>query len=134
MRQTRDLSNASYTIINHSYGFPQYIAGNKVAGLIKVAGLMVIKNGIVVVEFYGRRNTRQTLWTSRSVGKSIVSTLVGVTLKEGKIKLLDDKVLDNNRVVKGTVWLNVTVQQLLEHTSGVRWRENYEVKIRILLK
>ena len=120
-REIRDLSNATYTINNHSYDLQEYIARNN------VTGFMAIKNGVVVLEFYGHGNTPQTLWTSRSVGKSIVSTLVGVAVKEGKIKSLDDKVIKYNPDVKGTVWANVTIRQLLQHTSGVNWTEDYEV-------
>lgn len=122
LRQIVDMSGASYTIDNHTYNLQEYIARNK------VSGLLVVKNGVIVTEFYGRGNTPQTLWTSRSVGKSVVSTLVGVALKEGKIKSLDDKVVKYNADVKGTVWAEVTIRQLLQHTSGVNWSENYEVE------
>ena len=120
MRQIHDMSSVSYTVDGHSYNLQEYVARNK------IAGLMVIKNGVVVLEFYGRGNTPRTLWTSRSVGKSVVSTLVGVALKEGKIKSLDDKVVRYNPDVKGTVWANITIRELLQHTSGVKWDENYE--------
>ncbi len=86
---------------------------------------MVIKDGKIVWDYYGQGNTPTTLWTSRSVGKSVVSTLVGVALKEGKITSLDDEVVKYNPDVRGTAWEHVTIRQLLQHTSGVTWGEDY---------
>lgn len=53
---------------------------------------MVLKDGKIAYEYYGQGNTQQALWTSRSVAKSVVSLLVGVAVKEGKIKSLNDKI------------------------------------------
>lgn len=115
-----DLSNVFYSLGKDKYDLARYIERND------VTGLLVIKNGKIVLEYYGQGNTDKTLWTSRSVGKSVVSTLVGVAIKEGKIKSLDDAVVKYNPDVAGTVWANVTLRQLLQHTSGVVWSENYE--------
>lgn len=40
-----------------------------------VTGLLILKGGQRVFEYYGRGNTDRTLWTSRSVAKSVVSVL-----------------------------------------------------------
>lgn len=119
-RAIRNMSQAYYTIGGRAYDLQQYINRNN------VTGLMVVKNGIVVLEYYGRGNNAKTLWTSRSVGKSVVSTLVGIAIKEGKIHSLDDKIIQYNPDLAGTVWADVTIRQLLQHTSGVEWTENYE--------
>ena len=55
-----------------------------------VSGMLVLKDGKIAWKYLGEGNTDSTLWTSRSVGKSVVSGLVGVALKEGKIHSLDD--------------------------------------------
>nr|WP_154325237.1 serine hydrolase [Pantoea sp. 201603H] len=116
----RDLSGAVYQYHGHDYHLNDYIKRNN------VTGMLVIKDGKVAWDYYGGGNNKQTLWTSRSVGKSVVSTLVGVALKEGKIASLDDKIVKYNPDVHGTVWENVTIRQLLQHTSGVQWDENYK--------
>lgn len=118
-RALKNLSDVTYEYKNHSYTLADYIKRND------VTGLLVIKDGKVAFEYYGKGNNDTTLWTSRSVGKSVVSTLVGIALKEGKISSLDDPVVKYNPDVKGTVWENVTIRQLLQHTSGVEWGEDY---------
>ncbi|MEE4408456.1 MULTISPECIES: serine hydrolase domain-containing protein [unclassified Serratia (in: enterobacteria)] len=115
----RDLSSATYDYQGHKYGLKDYLKRNS------VTGMMVIKEGKKVWDYYGSGNTKTTLWTSRSVGKSVVSTLVGIALKEGKIASLDDEIVKYNPDVKGTIWEHVTVRHLLQHTSGVSWNENY---------
>ena len=74
-------------------------------------------------KYLGEGNTDSTLWTSRSVGKSVVSALVGVAIKEGKIHS-DDLVTQYEPDLKGTA-RGVTLKQLITHTSGVAWTEDY---------
>jgi len=85
----------------------------------------VLKNGKIAYKYLGEGNTDHTLWTSRSVGKSVVSTLVGIAIKEGKIKSLNDLITDYEPDLKGTAWEGVTLRQLIQHTSGVAWNEDY---------
>ena len=116
---SRSLKEATYEYHGHRYGVEDYIKRND------VTGMMVIKNGSIAYQYYGSGNTPTTLWTSRSVGKSVVSTLVGAAVKEGKIASLDDEIVKYNPDVKGTAWEHVTVRQLMQHTSGVKWNEDY---------
>jgi len=118
-RLSRSLSAATYDYHGQRYGLQEYISRNN------VTGMMVIKDGKIAWQYYGGGNTPTTLWTSRSVGKSVVSTLVGAAVKEGKIASLDDEIVKYNPAVRGTAWEHVTVRQLMQHTSGVKWSEDY---------
>lgn len=91
-----------------------------------VTGLLVLKNGQVAYEYYGSGNTRSTLWTSRSVAKSVVSILIGMAVKEGLIHSLSDPVVGYLPELKGTAWEEVTLKDLLQHTAGVAWNEKYD--------
>lgn len=108
-----------YFIEDNSYNIDNYLANQS------VTGLLILKDGKIVYEFYDSGNTPQTLWTSRSVAKSVVSVLIGVAIKEGKIKSVDDKITLYLPELKGTAWEDVTLHQLMQHTSGVVWNENY---------
>ncbi len=92
----------------------------------RTAGLIVIHNGKVRMEKYGLDYSKEGRWTSFSVAKSFTSTLVGAAIKDGYIKSIDDKVSDYIAGLKGSVYDDVTVEQLLTMTSGVAWNEDYE--------
>ncbi|WP_175777728.1 serine hydrolase domain-containing protein [Burkholderia cenocepacia] len=115
----RMLTDVSYEVHGKRYTLKDYLKHQD------VAGLLVLKDGTIAYKYLGDGNTDTTLWTSRSVGKSVVSTLVGVALQEGKIKSLDDRVTDYEPDLKGTAWDGVTLKQLIQHTSGVAWNESY---------
>ncbi|MDC9592759.1 serine hydrolase domain-containing protein [Xenorhabdus sp. IM139775] len=116
---TQDISSAHYEMDGKKYDINDYINRSD------VTGLLVIKDGKIAFEYFGKGNNKTTLWTSRSVGKSVVSTLVGIALKEGKISSLDDKIVKYNPDLRRTAWEDVTVRSLLQHTSGVTWGEDY---------
>ena len=91
----------------------------------KVAGVLVLHDGTVRLERYALTGGRNVRWHSFSIAKSITSTLVGAAMKDGSIKSLDDPVTRYIRDLRGSVYDDVTVRQLLTMTSGVRWNEDY---------
>ncbi|WP_152223764.1 serine hydrolase [Pseudomonas sp. SCB32] len=91
----------------------------------KATGLLVIKDGAVVLEKYAMGINAATLWDSKSVGKSVTSTLMGVALKDGYIKSLDDTVDKYIPELKGSAYEGVSLRNMLRMTSGVSWDENY---------
>ncbi|EPL3464268.1 serine hydrolase domain-containing protein [Enterobacter ludwigii] len=115
----KPLTDARYQVNGMTYNLQDYLKRQN------VSGMLVLKDGKIAWKYLGEGNTDTTLWTSRSVGKSVVSTLVGVALKEGKIRSLDDLVTQYEPDLKGTAWDGVTLKQLITHTSGVAWNEDY---------
>lgn len=115
----RALKTARYRIDGKSYGLDDYLRREN------VTAMLVLKNGKVAYKYFSAGNNDKTLWTSRSVGKSVVSTLTGIAIKQGKIRSLDERVTDYEPELKGTVWQGVTLKQLIQHTSGVAWNEDY---------
>jgi CubicO group peptidase (beta-lactamase class C family) len=91
----------------------------------KVAGLLVLQHGKIVLERYALGYTEHDRWTSFSVAKSITSTLVGAAIKDGSIHGLDSQITEYLPSLKGSAYEGVTVQQLLTMTSGVKWNEDY---------
>jgi CubicO group peptidase (beta-lactamase class C family) len=94
----------------------------------RTAGLVIIQDGKVRTEKYGLDFNAKGKWTSFSVAKSFTSSLVGAAIKDGYIKSIDDKVSDYIPDLKGSVYDDVSIQQLLTMTSGVKWNEDYEDK------
>lgn len=92
----------------------------------RTAGLIIVQDGSVRLEKYGLDFDATGRWTSFSVAKSLTSTLVGAAIKDGYIRSIDDKVSDYIPDMKGSVYDDVSIRQLLTMTSGVRWNEDYE--------
>jgi len=90
----------------------------------QVAGLMVIKDGKIVLERYGLGLKPTDRWTSFSVAKSFTSTLVGAAIRDGKIGSLRDPVTAYIPELVGSGYDGVTIEQLLSMTSGVAWNED----------
>jgi len=91
----------------------------------RTAGLVIIQDGKIRLEKYGLDFSGDGRWTSFSVAKSFTSTLVGAAIRDGYIKSIDDKVSDYIPDLKGSVYDDVTIRQLLTMTSGVKWNEDY---------
>ena len=91
----------------------------------RTAGLIIIQDNKIRFEKYGLGFDADGRWTSFSVAKSLTSTLVGAAIRDGHIKSLEDKVAAYIPDLKGSVYDDVTVRQLLTMTSGVKWNEDY---------
>lgn len=115
----KPLKQATYQVNGQQWNLQDYVKRQN------VSGMLVLKNGKVAWKYLAEGNTDTTLWTSRSVGKAVVSVLVGAAVKEGKIHSMDDLVTQYEPDLKGTAWEGVTLKQLIQHTSGVAWNEDY---------
>ena len=91
-----------------------------------VAGLLVIKDNVIVYERYGLGNDRNSLWISYSVSKSITSLLVGAAILDGYIESVDEKVTDYLPRLKGSSYDRASIRNILQMASGVEWDETYD--------
>jgi len=88
---------------------------------METSGLIILHDGRVVHESYGRGADAGTRFTTWSLVKSITSTLVGVAVAEGKIESVDDQLSKYLPEVAGTAYDGVTVKQALQMSSGIRY-------------
>lgn len=91
----------------------------------RVAGLLVIQDGLVRLERYGLGIGETDRWVSFSMTKSLTSTLVAAAIADGSIGGLNDAVVRYLPGLAGGGYDGVTLRQLLTMTSGVRWDEDY---------
>lgn len=113
-------------------GRPLTVAGKNASGWLAgymdryhVAGVMVLQDGHVRLQRYAPGFGPQQRWTSFSVAKSVTSTLLGIALQQGYIHGMDDTLGTYIPELRHSAYADVTVQQLLTMTSGVRWNEDY---------
>ncbi len=88
-------------------------------------GFIVIKNDRILFEKYYLGNTEDSLHISWSVGKSFVSSLMGIALEEGAIKSIHDPVTDYAPELKASGYNGVSIKDVLQMSSGVRFNEDY---------
>jgi len=96
-----------------------------VVSLNRVSGLLIIHDGEVVFEKYLLGNDEQTRWMSMSVVKTMTATLIGAAIHDGYIDSIDDPIVKYLPRFRGTAYDGVTVQHVLQMTSGVAWNETY---------
>jgi CubicO group peptidase (beta-lactamase class C family) len=113
------LKNVHFEAHGKHYDLFDYLALNR------VAGLLVLKNGRVAFEDYELGAGRNTHWASFSMAKSIASTLVGAALEDGLIASLDDPLTKYVPGLKNSAYDGVTVRNVLQMASGVKWNETY---------
>lgn len=83
-RNTRSIDEVTYEVDGKSHSLPDYIER------ANVSGLMVLHDGEVRLEYYGKgldARSRNHIW---SATKSFTSTLVGMALFDGTLSSLDD--------------------------------------------
>ncbi|MDI1302317.1 MAG: serine hydrolase [bacterium] len=91
-------------------------------------GLLVLENGVIVHEEYRLGAASSSTLTSWSMAKSVVATLTGIAIKEGKINSLDDQAEKYIPELKGKAYGKATVRDLLRMASGVKFNETYADK------
>lgn len=88
-------------------------------------GFLVLKDGKIVSERYFMGANEKSLFMSESVAKSFTSTLVGLALADGKIQSVDRPVTDYVPELKDSGFEGVSIEDLLEMSSGINFTEEY---------
>jgi CubicO group peptidase (beta-lactamase class C family) len=92
-----------------------------------VSGVLVLKDGEVILERYAQGRQPTDRWVSQSVAKSVTSLLAGAAIQDGRLRLTD-RVDQHVPELKGSAYGPVTMRQLLTMSSGVKWDEAYSGK------
>ncbi len=89
-------------------------------------GLAIAHSGALVFEDYARGNTATSRPVLMSVSKSVLSILFGMAHAEGDIPDLNAPVTQYIPELVGTGYDGVSLQQVLDMTSGIRFTEEYD--------
>ncbi|HZC37613.1 MAG TPA: serine hydrolase [Sphingomicrobium sp.] len=92
----------------------------------RITGLLLIKDGRILVERYQYERSAANRFVSHSMAKSIVSLAIGMALAEGKIASLDDKVAKYEPRLAGHAYSETSIRNLLRMSSGVAFKEVYD--------
>jgi CubicO group peptidase (beta-lactamase class C family) len=113
------LKNVSFESGGNQYDLFDYLAYNR------VAGLLILKDGKVAFEDYELGTGPETRWPSFSIAKSVSSTLVGAAVQQGLIKSLDEPITQYLPELRGGAYEGVSIRNVLRMASGVKWDETY---------
>ncbi|NBW00650.1 MAG: class C beta-lactamase-related serine hydrolase [Betaproteobacteria bacterium] len=91
----------------------------------KVTGLMILKDGEIVLERYQYGRRPEMRFRSFSMAKTFTAMLVGIAHQKGMIRSLDDKVADYWPEIAASAYGQTTIRNLLYMGSGVPFRELY---------
>ena len=115
----KPLANFKFISGGKDYDLYDYVSLNR------VSGLLLIKDGQIAHEQYELGNTEKTRWMSMSIIKSFTASLVGAAIQDGSIGSLDEQLTTYLPQFVGTAYEGVTVRNLVQMASGVRWNETY---------
>ncbi|PWF45453.1 serine hydrolase domain-containing protein [Massilia glaciei] len=89
--------------------------------------IVVVKHGKILLERYYNGYRRDSMVTSFSVAKSVVSALVGIAIRDGQIGSVDDPITRYlpELANKDQRFTRITIRNLLEMRSGILFVEGY---------
>ncbi len=91
----------------------------------KSVAYVIIHRDSVVLEQYFDGYGRNSKSNSFSMAKSVVSAILGKVIELGKIKSLDQKIVDFVPEIAGKYAAEVTFRDLVSMSSGMKWEEDY---------
>jgi CubicO group peptidase (beta-lactamase class C family) len=90
-----------------------------------VTGLLIAKDNTILVERYQYGRTDTDRLASFSMAKTVLSLLIGIAVKEGAIRSVDDLAESYVPGLKDTEYGRTPIKALLLMTSGVAFSEEY---------
>ncbi len=88
-------------------------------------GVVVVRGGKLVDEWYAAGEGPDSWAASWSVGKSFASSLIGIAIAQGKIASVDEPMSTWFPDWAGTPKGAITLQDVLHMESGLDWNEDY---------
>lgn len=110
---------------NQTYNLAHWLESRWTTGLV-VLKIKSATEAVMLHQSYYLGNTPATKTISWSVGKSVVSALIGIAVAEGKIVSITDNVTVYVPELRHSAYDGVTIKNLLQMSSGVSFDETYD--------
>ncbi|MGB0167118.1 MAG: serine hydrolase domain-containing protein, partial [Luteibaculum sp.] len=107
------------TVDGKTYPFEEFLATNK------SVALLIIHKDSIHFEEYWRNYSEESIVPSFSMAKSVLSILVGCAIEDGLIPSVDIPVTKYIPELKGKGFDKVSIEQVLQMTSGLDYKESY---------
>ncbi|MGO4609912.1 serine hydrolase domain-containing protein [Variovorax sp. 2RAF20] len=91
----------------------------------RMNAIVVMQDGKIVKETYRNGSGPATPFIGYSMSKSVIAMLIGIAIQEGRIKSVNDLIVQYLPELKGTGYDTVTVRNLLMMRAGTDWKEIY---------
>ncbi|MBD0020500.1 MULTISPECIES: serine hydrolase domain-containing protein [Gordonia] len=118
MRSPVDIGSVSYRWSGRTKTVRDFIRDTQ------TDALLLMRDGSMIAEFYANGYRRTTAHHGWSTTKSVISTLVGIAVDEGRISSLDEPIERYVPGVRGSAWQGTTIRNILLMRSGVKWDEH----------
>lgn len=113
--------------------FPKYYTGKNAKKVpyeeflkdTKTVAFIIIKNDTIQYEKYFNHYNKESIVPSFSMAKSVNSILIGCAIDEGLIKSVKEPITNYIPELKKNGLENVTIEHLLQMTSGIKFSESY---------
>lgn len=92
----------------------------------QTTALLVLKDDTITHESYYLGTSEYDRRISWSVAKSFLSAIFGIAVEQGKIASLDQAVTDYVPELKGSGYDGVSIKNVLQMSSGVKFNEDYQ--------
>jgi CubicO group peptidase (beta-lactamase class C family) len=89
-------------------------------------GVVVVRDGVIVAEWYDDEAGEDSWAASWSVGKSFTSALVGIAVEEGFIPSVDEPMTTYFPQWEGMPREDITLRDVLQMASGLDFTESYD--------
>lgn len=111
--------STKYSFHGAEYSLDEYLQRNF------VTGFLVLHDDQIVFERYFHGADQNSRFVSQSVGKSIVSILVGAAVSDGRIKSVNDPIVKYLPYLSNSGYRDATIKNLLQMSTGVEYSEDY---------
>jgi CubicO group peptidase (beta-lactamase class C family) len=88
-----------------------------------ITGFLIAKGDTILLERYQYARTDKQKLTSFSMAKTITALLIGIAVKDGAIRSIDDTAETYVSELKGTEYGRTPIKALLQMSSGVSYKE-----------